>query len=990
MKKIWAELFLFSIRRRYLLRCIACLLCAAGIWGVWHNRYSADMLLLLPESSRSVKNLNTVINSGIANKVTLYLSRRDGGVLDNGADMDTLSAFARKLKNVRGVTQVVTAPFEGSMTELYRDHLSRYPLLYPPSRLPRGDILTSSLRRGFRNLCLNPVTGAVQYRYDPFNWTTNCFSGFENVMKVSGTRFYTGNRLFVFSSDRKKCMILIYTDVAVTDYERSSALIEALQKLSGTLPEELVCDFFSPHMHMLENAKIMKTDLQIFALCTLIIFGMLFAFVYKFDWCGILIPFLAGVGSFFAAAAMGVFFDTMMLFVIAMGGVLIGIAGDYGIHLYAASLSDRKIQKGIALYPRLCVAFFTTGCAFFCFVFSGVPAFIQFGAYSFLTLLFAFLLLIFLLPGLLFCRRQRRGTLDFFHGLHVQKISLKHTLAALFVLCIPAAGVFFARFDTDIRKFDIACETLAEKEKTFQKSFTAGEVPYILLYTAASFDEMLEKCRKDQEKLKAAFPALQMVTPSDFFVPEDVQKSNLRAWRNFVDSGEWQQYKKMFYAKAASLGVETEFFSPFFNELEKGVSNPPAGHPGLLEFACKNMLGFARNRWTGAAMAGKKSISYQELLKNSSAVVISEETFSEQLFKDMVGKLPLVLPAAVIFIFLSVFMTLRSFTRTLLVFSPVAACLIGIFGMHGVLGQEISLAVIVAGIITIGISVDYGVLMVDSSLEPHLFNAIVFSAVTTAAGGMTVLFTTHPMLRAAGLTIVAGILSAAVFCFCILYPLLKKINGKKMLLWCSAALITAACVSGCSAFPQGQILPVEPGAAPERCVFPGVETQEFQGSCVLDYKVGQVTFVIAGKMSEEGKGFFTGFSPGGIKLFSLKGKGFELKEFNWHKSTVPPERQPELSRFLYQALSSALYVPPGATGSRCDLSEGAVVITRSLAQKEELCCTFSGAECTIARKEYRGRNSWSVKYCKKAPEADVVYIFSAGTVFQAYVKMKFL
>ena len=990
MKRIWSNFFFFSIRYRYILWCIGILLISIGIGGVIRSNYSSDMRLLLPENSQSVKSLNAVINSGTANKITLYVSRQDGNVLDNSDDMRMLAVFSEKLRTINGVTQVVCSAFDGSVEDIYRDFISHYPLLYHPSQLPKDNILSLYLQERFKTLYLNPITGTMQYRYDPFNWTTKCFSEYENILKVSGTRFYPGNKSFIFSPDRKKCMILIYTDIAVTDYQKSATLVNDLQKLSLTLPSHINCDFFSPHMHILENAKIMKTDLQIFAFCTLIIFAMLFAFVYKFDWRGILIPVIASCGGLFATAAMGLFFETTMLFVIAMGGVLIGIAGDYGIHLYAAGLSNRKVQNIIALYPSLCIAFFTTSIAFLCFVFSEVPAFIQFGVYSFCTLLFAFLLLLFLLPGILFCYKHRSGTLDFFHLFRLCKISSKHMIVALFLLCILIIGVFYVKFDTDIRKFDIAYETLAEKEKIYQQSFTSGEYPYVLFYTSESFDEMLNQCQKDKIKLKTKFPAIKMVTPADFFTMENEKKSNLQAWQKYISSGEWQEYKKMFYIQVASQGVDKEFFSFFFTELEKSVLNPPKNNPKLQEFAYKNMLGKTSTHWTGIAMIDKKTIANQDLLKNTSAIVISEETFAEQLFKDIIGKLPIILPLAVIVIVLSVFISLRSLTKTCLVFLPVMACLIGICGMHGLLNQEITLAVIVAGIITIGISVDYGIIMIDSSLDPHLFNAITFSTITTAAGGLTVLFTTHPMLRAAGLTIVAGILSTCLFCFCILYPILKKINAKKILLLLSVCAITVCCVSGCNAFPQAQILPIKSGASTINCVYPTLRANEFQGSLVLDYKVGQITFIIAGKVSENGMGHFSGFSPGGIRLFSLMGNGFELEDFSWQRSTVPPKKQLELSRFLYHAISSNLYVPYKVTGVRYDSSNDYVAITKCFVRGDRLTCLYSGAECVIAKKEYDGKYNWVVKYCERQTNTDSEYIFSEGSIFQAYVKMKFL
>ena len=176
--------------------------------------------------------------------------------------------------------------------------------------------------------------------------------------------------------------------------------------------------------------------------------------------------------------------------------------------------------------------------------------------------------------------------------------------------------------------------------------------------------------------------------------------------------------KKEFCAKACELGMTEAFFSEFFKRFEHGIQYERRTQPEMLSFAFSNMIGKSKH-WTGVAMVDQKSAASDALVKNSSAAVFTEEIFTRQLFYDILGKLPVILPVIILILFLSVFFSLRSWIKTCLVCLPIASCIAGIAGIHGLLGEEITLAVVVAGIITIGISVDYGVLLVTSNLSPH-------------------------------------------------------------------------------------------------------------------------------------------------------------------------------------------------------------------------------------------------------------------------------
>jgi hypothetical protein len=155
--------------------------------------------------------------------------------------------------------------------------------------------------------------------------------------------------------------------------------------------------------------------------------------------------------------------------------------------------------------------------------------------------------------------------------MRLNKISSGFIWAALLLLAVFVYGLFQVKFDTDIRKFDISYESSAAREAVYRKAFIKTDYPYILLYSADTFDALLEQCRKDKIALLSEYPGIKLVSPSDFFTPEAEQKRNLQLWKDYIASGKWAEYKKDFLKRAAEYEFSEEFFALLFAGIEKSV-----------------------------------------------------------------------------------------------------------------------------------------------------------------------------------------------------------------------------------------------------------------------------------------------------------------------------------------------------------------------------------------------------------------------------------
>jgi predicted exporter len=93
------------------------------------------------------------------------------------------------------------------------------------------------------------------------------------------------------------------------------------------------------------------------------------------------------------------------------------------------------------------------------------------------------------------------------------------------------------------------------------------------------------------------------------------------------------------------------------------------------------------------------------------------------------------------------------------------------------LGQPVNISNLIAGIIVLGLCIDYGICMVYAQrrgMRRDVFRAVTLSAVTTALGAGVLLLARHPAFFSIGVTLVSGV-SAGYLCAWLALPALQTV-----------------------------------------------------------------------------------------------------------------------------------------------------------------------------------------------------------------------
>ena len=140
--------------------------------------------------------------------------------------------------------------------------------------------------------------------------------------------------------------------------------------------------------------------------------------------------------------------------------------------------------------------------------------------------------------------------------------------------------------------------------------------------------------------------------------------------------------------------------------------------------------------------------------------VVSREAFSGLVSGALEHEIILLAFIAAVIIPLLVLILLKNIFKTCLALIPVVSSLIAISGVLYLIGIPLNTPVIIAGLITVGLSIDYGVFMVyhqTSCSNPGTFAALTLSALSTIIGAGSVIFAHHPLLFNIGITLVSGV-----------------------------------------------------------------------------------------------------------------------------------------------------------------------------------------------------------------------------------------
>jgi len=757
-------------RRRVLLGAVILLLILAGITLPFlpHDNSIQNML---PGNSGILRMLNFLHEARFASQVALSFER--GSDVPTGEFTEAIDQVVEALDSphIERVIHKIDLPSAGADILFFQQQLpsllDEQQLAAVTNRLT-PDAVDVMLRRKLLDLMKPGGSIALPLmQRDPFEIEQDLLTRLQTLAASSGYTIDIRNG-YLFSADGNHALVVLETSAQVTDVTASRELLAAVDLALAELPSGVTTDIVCGHRHAVSNEAILKRDVQRAVFAAAIGFFLLFALCFRDHRAQFIfaIPLASVLLSIHLCYWLT---GPLSLFVLGFGVVIVGIAVDYGIHVYVAiraAADPAKAWRGV-VRPIVLGALTTLG-VFAAFFAAGVPGYSQMAVFSIASILLSLLGALFVLPLLIKTKeapvlksanRTFRSSSGFF---------------ALWLLLLATLLIPFPRlsFDSDLRALDGSESAIWDAEENFRSIWGSGaETLALVVLEAPDIETAFGRNDELYAAIRKQGDIEEFSSFSSVWKSRAHRAENLARWQSFWTPAQIQTLRTTFAEQ--SLSFKPDAFDPFFQGLEN--------IPKLADKPTENQIfKNLETRFTQSLGGNHQLISFfpdteewmsrvKTALGDSDDLLISRREINRVLSTETVRTVKRLAALAVALVILFTVLLMRRPGDVILALLPAAVSVLAVLKTLQTVGLPINIPTLISGIVVIGLAIDYGIFMVFGYKRGTLNDvctAVTLSTITSLIGAGVLLLTRHPALFSIGVTLVAGLTAGYATALC--------------------------------------------------------------------------------------------------------------------------------------------------------------------------------------------------------------------------------
>lgn len=760
---------LFSGRRR-LLFAATLLLVALAALAFRDLEIHEDIEAMLPDDSSEVaRDFRLLQAAPFTRKIIINL---EGGAKTEPA---LLTGTAQRLAGALAtaeISRVTTGPADLADGRLLPWLTRSLPSLVTPQDMAALALRSgagkvgNSLRESYERL-LSPegwaMKGAIQA--DPLAFSTVALEKVRFLNLIPDMRLRDGH--FV-SADGRSTLLVADTAVPMTDSLGAARLLAHIgRQVATVVPPGIKASVICGHRYTLANADAIKQDLFIIlSLASLAVLAIYLVFLRSLSAiCVFLVPASVLV---IASGVIAVITDNVFAVTIGFGGVLLGIADEFAMHVYFAcrrGSADIASVIGEVARPVLFGGAATLA-SFAVMLGSTLPGQRQLAIYTMTGIIASLAVSLVVLPHLIkpapaaeqppAAKRGRASSLP------------RRWVIALWIILLVLSGWQSSRllFNGDMRAVGLVPAELRDAEQELARTWGDMRGKAMLFAEGKDLDTALAMNDRLFTHLAARLPAGQLVSLAPLLPSPASQRANRDRWAGYWRNGHGARLAATLEREGAALGFSAGAFAPFLRTL---TAEPQpvaiddlrgAGLGELVDALIIRSPGMVRvmtlvpdTPEVIAPLAG-------ELGSFPGVRLVSQSRFGDSVSRAISRDFSRYLSITSLLVLVLVVSVFRDPKKIMLALVPVVTGLLFMLGVMGMLAIEFNLFNIVATILIIGLCVDYGIFMVCKVTEgtDHAADrAVLVSGLTTLAGFGSLVLARHPAMHSIGVTVLLGI-----------------------------------------------------------------------------------------------------------------------------------------------------------------------------------------------------------------------------------------
>ncbi|MDN3593980.1 MMPL family transporter [Zunongwangia endophytica] len=595
---------------------------------------------------------------------------------------------------------------------------------------------------------------------------------------------------YLLTKDKKHLLLFITPTLPASETNKNNEFVEQLKKIQQQLNSEydgVEGDFFGGVLYSLANANQIKKDVQITISIAISILLILLIFFYR----KIYVPLILFIPGIIAAvtsiAILYIFKGSISAISIGIGSILLGITLDYGLHILTHYRNNRDVAQ---LYKEvtkpILMSSCTTAIAFLCLLFVNSEALNDLGIFAALSVVFAAVLALLLIPVLYGKRvgeKPKINFLDKLAGIQFFKIKpLFFGVIALFVL-----GLFFftkVEFNNDLSKINFQPEAIKKAEQKIQNiANSSGKTLYLVSY-GKTIDEALQENSKVYKEVKSINDREELNSYSSIgglVLSTQSQNEKIEQWKDFWSKRDTLEIKNKILAESAQYGFKPESFQDFYDLLQKNFQNlqlddyQNTTNLFLSDFI-SNSEDFATVTTTVnlGELPSEEFTSQFENLDNT--LIIDRERINESFLGNLKDDFNQLIGISILAVFIILLISYQNLEISLLTLLPIGITWIIALGVMAALAIEFNILNIIISTFVFGLGLDYSIFITNACLKEYQTDkselktyqtSILISVITTLLGIGALIFAKHPALQSVSTVSIIGVFSAVLVAFVI-------------------------------------------------------------------------------------------------------------------------------------------------------------------------------------------------------------------------------
>lgn len=779
-----------SLARRRRLLFVGCLLLFAGcVLLLLQMRVGENAEAMLPDSGVVARDFKLLQQAPFARRLAITLN--DTANLGPDALTEVAKELAARLRQLGAplVTQAFAGPPGEGGPELVESMLLRLPAL--ATEQDRQQVLErlhpKAIKTALQKAQLalqTPQSFAMErfVRLDPLDFRQLALAKLGAVNLLPRMRLHQGAFL---SQDKVHALVILATEIPVTDVQGAGTLLQAIDTSLETLPRGVSATVLGGHGYTVANAATIKQDLVRIITLSGIGLALLFCLLAR-TWRVLFVLGIPALAYLVGAATLSGAHELVSGVTLGFGGVLMGISVDFALHVFLALRRDPD-QPGAVLASvakPIGFAYLTTAAAFSIMLLSDLPGVRQLSVFSLAGLTAAMLASLFVLPHFPLGREklaQAAGSAA--RPLLLTRAKAFWVLAGwlVFLLGCLLAGSSL-RLEGDLRKLALMPEPMLQAEQDFQRTWGDLRGQAMVFATGPDLQQALQANQSVYEQLQLLLPletspkqGRRVLSLAPLLPPESLQQERQTAWR-LIWERRLPQLEAMLGREAERMGFSPEAFAPFIEFLRQKTpfmrvaDLREMGLGGLVDMLAKGEGGIFQTLTLlpdDPQLLAKTPPAWSRA--DSPVRLVSQTRFRqsmEQALQRDFTRFLLLAASAVAVLLLVLFRRPR---KALIAAVPVISALAALAGGMGLMDKGLTIYSLLSAVLAMGLCVDYGIFMTLRAEREHASStdqAVLLSGLSTIIGFGALAAAQHPALHGMGLAVLfalAGGLPAALF-----------------------------------------------------------------------------------------------------------------------------------------------------------------------------------------------------------------------------------